>query len=114
MCGGAWDEGMGVPGARPTSFTDPMFDVGDHVHYYGVDHTPSYLWNSATWEISEALVPYLETVMAGPAAWADNETLDRSIEIRDGVIRNPKILAFQNRAPGYPHAVAGSSRATPL
>ena len=24
-----------------------------------VDHSPSYLWNSATWEISEALMPYL-------------------------------------------------------
>ena len=40
------DEGMGFPFARPTSFDDPMFDVGS-THYYAVDHTPSLLWNSA-------------------------------------------------------------------
>ena len=99
------DEGMGFPWARPTSFTDPMFDVGDHVHYYGVDHTPSYLWNSATWEISEALLPFVETVMAGPAAWDENRTIARAIEIREGRVVNPAILDFQGRAPQFPHRV---------
>ncbi|MEU1532335.1 hypothetical protein [Streptomyces fagopyri] len=37
-------------------------------HDYAVDHSPSHLWNSATWEISEALLPYLRKVMSGPAA----------------------------------------------
>ena len=60
------DEGMGFEWARPTSFAEPMFTVGDDMHYYAVDHSPSYLWNSATWEISEALIPHLRTVMAGP------------------------------------------------
>ncbi len=46
------DEGMGFEWARPTTFADPMFTVGQGVHYYAVDHTPSYLWNSATWENS--------------------------------------------------------------
>ena len=41
------DEGMGFEWARPTSFADPMFTVGDGLHYYAVDHSPSYLWNSA-------------------------------------------------------------------
>ena len=41
----------------------------------------------------------------GAGAWAENGEVARAIEIRDGVIRNPKILAFQNRSPGYPHAV---------
>ena len=34
-------EGMGFEFARPTSFEDPMFTVGDGVGYYGVDHRPS-------------------------------------------------------------------------
>ena len=51
------DEGMGFSWARPTTFADPTFVVGDNVLYYAVDHSPSYLWNSATWEISEALLP---------------------------------------------------------
>ena len=97
------DEGMGFSWARPTSFNDPMFVVGDNVQYYAVDHSPSYLWNSATWEVSEALMPHIETVLAGPAAWEQDETIRRAIEIQDGVIRNPSILAFQSRAAEYPH-----------
>jgi alanine dehydrogenase len=97
------DEGMGFSWARPTSFADPMLTVGTDVHYYGVDHSPSHLWNSATWEISEALLPYLGPVLAGPQAWELNETVRRAVEIRDGVIRNPRILSFQDRSPDYPH-----------
>lgn len=98
------DEGMGFEWARPTSFADPMFTVGHGIHYYAVDHSPSYLWNSATWEISEALIPYLRTVMDGSDAWDQDETIRRAIEIRDGVIRNSKILSFQGRSADYPHA----------
>jgi len=63
------DAGMGFPFARPTSFAAPTFPVGA-LTYYAVDHTPSYLWDAASWEISEAVVPYLETVMDGAEAWA--------------------------------------------
>ncbi|MFP4623782.1 MAG: N(5)-(carboxyethyl)ornithine synthase [Gemmatimonadota bacterium] len=97
------DEGMGFHFARPTTFEDPMFTVGDHVRYYAVDHTPSYLWDAASWEISNALLPYLPRVAAGPEAWDASETLRRAIEIRNGTVRNPVILSFQNRAAEYPH-----------
>ena len=97
------DAGMGFEWARPTSFEDPMFDVGHGLHYYAVDHSPSYLWDAATWEISEALLPYLGVVMAGPEAWDGNRTIARAIEIRDGIVQNPKILSFQGRAKDYPH-----------
>ncbi|MFD8492694.1 N(5)-(carboxyethyl)ornithine synthase [Amycolatopsis sp. NPDC059657] len=95
------DEGMGFSWARPTTFTEPTFFVGDNVRYYGVDHSPSYLWDSATWEISEALLPYLRRVMTGE--WDSHETIRRAVEIREGVIRNPAILSFQHRSPDYPH-----------
>lgn len=97
------DEGMGFSWARPTSFADPAFVVGDHVLYYAVDHSPSYLWDAATWEISEALLPFLPTVMAGPEAWEVNPTIRRAIEIRGGVVQNPAILSFQGRSPLHPH-----------
>ncbi len=99
------DEGMGFSWATPTSFKDPMFTIGNNVNYYAVDHSPSYLWNSATWEVSEALLPQLPIVLAGPAAWDADETIRRAIEIKDGVIRNPAILAFQSRSADYPHTV---------
>jgi alanine dehydrogenase len=97
------DEGMGFEWARPTSFDEPMFTVGPGVHYYAVDHSPTYLWNSATWEISAALIPHLRTVMSGPDEWERSETIRRAIELRDGVIQNPRILSFQGREPEYPH-----------
>ncbi|MFK4086264.1 N(5)-(carboxyethyl)ornithine synthase [Kribbella sp. NPDC020789] len=97
------DEGMGFSWAKPTTFNDPAFVVGDNILYYGVDHSPSYLWDSATWEISEALLPYLPAVLAGPKAWQENETLRKAIEIGDGVVQNPAILAFQHRSDEYPH-----------
>ncbi|MGJ9425353.1 N(5)-(carboxyethyl)ornithine synthase [Nesterenkonia halotolerans] len=97
------DAGMGFEWAKPTTFDEPMFTVGRGVNYYAVDHTPSYLWNSATWEVSGAILPFLRTVMEGPAAWAKNLTISRAIEIHDGVIQNHSILDFQDREPVYPH-----------
>ncbi|HEX7537267.1 MAG TPA: N(5)-(carboxyethyl)ornithine synthase [Dermatophilaceae bacterium] len=97
------DLGMGFAFARPTSFGDPMLTVGDGVAYYGVDHSPTYLWNSATWGISEALIPYLRTVMDGPSSWDQDRTINEAIEIRNGIVQNPKILSFHRRSPEYPH-----------
>ena len=97
------DEGMAFSWARPTTFTHPTFVVGDNVLYYAVDHSPSYLWKSATWEISEALLPFLRTVLGGSGAWDGVPTVRRAIEIRDGVIQNPAILSFQGRSPKHPH-----------
>ena len=99
----ACDYRMGFECARPTTFEEPTFAVGNGITYYGVDHSPSYLWNSATWAISEAVIPYLRTVMAGPAAWDQDRTIQRAIEIRAGVVNNAKICSFQGRHPEYPH-----------
>lgn len=97
------DEGMGFEWARPTSFAEPMFTVGGDINYYGVDHSPSYLWNSASWEISEALLRFVPVVMGGSDAWGGSETIRRAVEIQDGVILNPAILEFQSRRGEYPH-----------
>lgn len=96
------DEGMGFSFAKPTNFDAPIFKI-NQAYYYGVDHTPSYLWNSTSWEISNSLTPYLPVVMEGTDRWDKSETIRRAIEIREGVIQNPKILSFQNRAAAYPH-----------
>lgn len=97
------DVGMGFSWARPTSFSEPIFEVGDRVRYYAVDHSPSYLWDSATWEIGEALTPFLASVMGGPETWAADQTIRRAIEIRDGAIVNPAILEFQSRQTEPPY-----------
>ncbi|MET0698631.1 MAG: N(5)-(carboxyethyl)ornithine synthase [Mycobacterium sp.] len=102
------DEGMGFSWAKPTSFEAPAFIVGDNITYYAVDHSPSYLWNAATWEISEALLPFLRPVLTGPESWQRDQTIRRAIEIRDGVVLNPNILSFQGRSADYPHPFAPS------
>jgi len=97
------DEGMGFYFAKPTTFDEPMFQVGA-VDYYAVDHTPSYLWESASRSISAALIVHLPSVLAGPQGWQANETIRQAISVDTGVIQKPAILSFQHRQPDYPHA----------
>ena len=96
------DEGMGFFFARPTTFKNPMFKY-ESIDYYAVDHTPSYLWESATRSISAALIVYLPTVLAGRDSWQKNETIRQAINIDGGVIQNHAILSFQKREQDYPH-----------
>lgn len=58
------DEATGFSGARPTTFAEPTFMAGHTVVYHAVDHSPSYFWNSATWEISQALLLF-------PPSWEE-------------------------------------------
>jgi len=97
------DEGMGFFFAKPTTFANPMFKVG-LVDYYAVDHTPSYLWESASRAISAALIIYLPEIMDGWNSWQKNETIRKAINIDAGVVKNSTILSFQNRQTDYPHA----------
>ena len=97
------DEGMGFSFAKPTSFKNPMFKVGK-VDYYAVDHTPSYLWESASRSISAALIVHLPTVLAGSESWQKNETIRQAINLDKGIIKKPDIISFQNRENEYPYA----------
>jgi NAD/NADP transhydrogenase alpha subunit len=96
------DEGMGFYFAKPTTFKKPIFKV-EQVDYYAVDHTPSYLWESASRAISAALVVHLPSVLEGRESWQQNETIRRAVNVDDGVVVKPAILSFQNRKPEYPH-----------
>lgn len=97
------DEGMGFFFAKPTTFKNPMLKIGQ-VDYYAVDHTPSYLWESASRSISAALIVYLPTVLAGYESWQENETIRQALNIDAGVIQKQDIISFQNREAVYPHA----------
>ena len=97
------DEKMAFFFAKPTTFKDPMFKVGT-VDYYAVDHTPSYLWESASRSISAALIVYLHTILAGHDAWHACDTIRRAINVEEGVVLKESVLSFQNRQALYPHA----------
>jgi N5-(carboxyethyl)ornithine synthase len=90
--------GMGFSFAHPTKFSNPIFKIGK-IKYYAVDHTPSLLWDSASWEISNGILPYLPYVVEQSA----NEVLNDAIDIKDGKILNREIFSFQNRSLVYPY-----------
>ena len=90
--------GMGFSFAHPTKFSDPIFKIGN-IKYYAVDHTPTLLWDSATWEISNSILPYLPYIIEQ----SDNKVLNDAIDIKDGKILNRDILSYQNRSLVYPY-----------
>ncbi len=96
------DEGMGFYFAKPTTFKKPILNI-NNIDYYAVDHTPSYLWESASRSISAALIVYLSTILEGHKSWMKNSTIQKAINIDDGVIKKESVLTFQNRMPNYPH-----------
>jgi len=96
------DENMGFWCAKPTSFKEPLISTNG-VFYYAVDHSPSYYWNTASWDISEALLPFLITVMKGKTFWDKDSTISKAIEINSGIIQNKKIISFQKRESKYPY-----------
>lgn len=90
--------GMGFSFARPTKISDPTFKIGN-IKYYAVDHTPTLLWDSATWEISNSIIPYLPYIIEQ----IDNKVINDAIDIKDGKILNKEIISYQNRSLVYPY-----------
>ncbi len=99
------DTGMGFEWASPTSFEAPTTAIGDGggITYYAVDHSPSLLWDAASWVISEALLPFVPIVLGDEASWLGNPTIARAVEMVEGVVKNPDVLAYQGRSQDYPH-----------
>jgi alanine dehydrogenase len=100
------DKDMGFPFASPTTIEQPVFTIGNNITYYSVDHTPTYLWDAASRKISKALLPFLHKVAGGEDAWKTDTTIQKAIEIKNGVVQNPNILKFQHRSPEYPHDIS--------
>jgi N5-(carboxyethyl)ornithine synthase len=90
------DKGMGFYFAEPTTFDHPIIELERGIRYYSVDHTPTYLWESASLEISKALLPYLQDIVDS-SRWDANPVIYRSIDIQNGIVKNKKINSFQKR-----------------
>jgi len=98
------DEGMGFYFAKPTTFQKPILKI-DNINYYAVDHTPSYLWESASRSISAALIVYLQTILDGHKSWMEDITIKNAINTDKGIIKKESVLTFQNRKLNYPHKI---------
>jgi len=91
------DEGIGIESSRPTSISDPVFEVEGVLHY-AVDHTPTLMFRTATEAISEAVAPYLdEIVESKPGA-----CLRRATVIANGAVIDPRIVRFQGLGDDNP------------
>ncbi|MCU7999956.1 N(5)-(carboxyethyl)ornithine synthase [Shewanella sp. SM95] len=95
------DRGMGFYFAKPTSFDKPSFNVGAHINYYSVDHTPTLYWDSASYEITRSIMSYLPDFIDG--TWKHNPVLAAAVEIDSGFVINKKIIEFQKRSSDYPY-----------
>ena len=93
------DIGMGFTFAYPTDFNNPVSKFGN-ITYYAVDHTPTLLWDSASWEISNGIMPYLQNLVEQ----SDNKVLSEATDIKKGIILNKDILAYQCRSPDHPYS----------
>lgn len=91
-------KGMGFSFAHSTTFSKPIFEVSK-IKYYSIDHTPTILWDSASYEISSAILPYIKNIVEK----SDNKVIIDAIDIKDGKILNKDILSFQNRSVIYPY-----------
>lgn len=87
------DEGMGFPFAKPTSLDNPLLNLGT-IKYYGVDHTPTLLWNSASYQITKSLVPFMGQFVFDQFG----DTLSNAMDIKKGIIVNQDINSFQGRS----------------
>lgn len=98
------DEGMGFTFAKPTSFCSPGFMIQNtNAYYYGVDHTPSLYWNTSSYQISEAILPYLKAISTEKRNYRDNQVLYAAVVIEDGNILIESVLNFQKREKKFPH-----------
>ncbi len=97
------DEGMGFEFAKPTTFEAPIIEHERGIAYYSVDHTPTYLWDAASREISRALIPYLNVLFHNQFEFEADLTLKKAIEIKNGIILNENILRFQKRSVRHPY-----------
>lgn len=95
------DKAMGFEFAKPTTFDDPTFEVGQ-VTYYAVNHSPTYFYEAASYELSGALLPYLRHLL-NTGTYKGDIVLENAVEIEQGIIKNSDIIKFQNREDTYPY-----------
>jgi alanine dehydrogenase len=97
------DKSMGFEFGSPTTFKKPQFRIGN-LTYYGVDHSPSFFWNAASYEISGALMPHLLYILDN-GSYLGNETIEKAVVIENGNIIDERIIDFQNRESISPYRI---------
>ncbi len=90
------DEKLGFDFAKPTTISEPIFQVG-HNFYYGVENIPSICWQTASISISEVLTPLAKAFSNKEFTEEIENMLKAATEIRQGEIINKTIMQYQSK-----------------
>ena len=88
----AVDQGGCVETTRPTTHTDPVFEV-DGVRHYGVTNIPAMVPQTATRALTHATLPFivrLANMGIEAALWAD-PGIARGVNVRQGTVTYPAV-----------------------
>jgi len=86
------DRAGAIETSVPTTIEEPTYVV-DGVMHYVVDHTPSLFYKTATKGISHQVAMYLDELIEDKPG----KVLMDALAMKDGVILDQRISAFQNR-----------------
>lgn len=84
------DQGGCIESIRPTSYAAPTF-VWEQVIHYGVTNMPGAVPHTASLALSAAITASVQELAAG--AWDDGGTLTRAVNVRNGKVVHPQVLA---------------------
>ena len=86
------DRNGGIETSIPTSIDNPTYIVNNITHYV-VDHTPSLFYKTISKSLSRICSGYADRLIVGQY----DEVLNNAVIIEKGIIKDKKIIEFQNR-----------------
>ena len=86
------DPNGGIETCKGTTIEDPVYVI-DGITHYAVDHTPALFYKTVSESLSAETVKYLDQLIEDKPG----EVLKECCIIKDGVILDRRIIAFQNR-----------------
>ncbi|MBE7097079.1 MULTISPECIES: N(5)-(carboxyethyl)ornithine synthase [Bacillus cereus group] len=86
------DAHKAVETSIPTSIDNPVYEIDGILHYV-VDHTPAMFYKTVSRSLSLEICKYIDFIVED----IENEVLLRALIIEKGLIRDKRIVDFQNR-----------------
>ena len=88
------DRAGAIETSIPTSLEKPVYMVNNVLHYV-VDHTPSLVGYSVTKALGDEIIKYVDDIVEDNVS--RNATLSQALIIENGLIRDQRIIDYQNR-----------------
>lgn len=88
------DKCMGFDFSTITSLTNPIIPI-ENILYYAVDHLPTLDYNNASKAISSKIITLIPDIINYLTSSELSSTLEKAIQIKQGLIINPDIKYFQ-------------------